>query len=161
MLTYMAIAVCGILGCWARFAQTNLVQAVYGRDFPLRHEHRYNGQLLDGFFVRRDFWNASPFPRLCERERRRGTPRYPAVSANFIARRPFVAKTVPVDGPGRAVGILELATQIQFLVVSQFEGDTTQFLGGLTKREQVLGCLFRAMEFAFNRRGLITPPHVN
>jgi CrcB protein len=23
-----------VLGCWARFAQTNLVQAVYGRDFP-------------------------------------------------------------------------------------------------------------------------------
>lgn len=34
MWTYLAIAVFGVLGCWARFAQTNLVQAVYGRDFP-------------------------------------------------------------------------------------------------------------------------------
>ena len=34
MWTYVAIAVGGVLGCWARFAQTNLVQAVYGRDFP-------------------------------------------------------------------------------------------------------------------------------
>ncbi|MBU6463492.1 MAG: CrcB family protein [Proteobacteria bacterium] len=34
MWTYATIAFFGILGCWARFAQTNLVQAVYGRDFP-------------------------------------------------------------------------------------------------------------------------------
>jgi fluoride exporter len=34
MLTYGAIAFFGILGCWARFAQTNLVQTVYGREFP-------------------------------------------------------------------------------------------------------------------------------
>lgn len=34
MWTYIAIAIGGTLGCWARFAQTNLVQAVYGRDFP-------------------------------------------------------------------------------------------------------------------------------
>jgi fluoride exporter len=34
MWTYVAIAIGGALGCWARFAQTNLVQAVYGRDFP-------------------------------------------------------------------------------------------------------------------------------
>lgn len=34
MSTYIAIALFGILGCWARFTQTNLVQAVYGRDFP-------------------------------------------------------------------------------------------------------------------------------
>ncbi len=32
--TYGAIAVFGVLGCWARFAQTILVQTVYGRDFP-------------------------------------------------------------------------------------------------------------------------------
>jgi CrcB protein len=32
--TYGAIAFFGVLGCWARFAQTNLVQTVYGRDFP-------------------------------------------------------------------------------------------------------------------------------
>jgi fluoride exporter len=34
MWTYLAIAIGGVLGCWARFAQTNLVQTVYGRDFP-------------------------------------------------------------------------------------------------------------------------------
>jgi CrcB protein len=34
MSAYIAIALFGILGCWARFTQTNLVQAVYGRDFP-------------------------------------------------------------------------------------------------------------------------------
>ncbi|GLK73769.1 CrcB family protein [Ancylobacter dichloromethanicus] len=34
MWTYGSIAFFGVLGCWARFAQTNLVQAVYGRDFP-------------------------------------------------------------------------------------------------------------------------------
>ncbi len=32
--TYLAIAVGGTLGCWARYAMTNLVQAVYGRGFP-------------------------------------------------------------------------------------------------------------------------------
>ena len=35
MWTYVAIAIGGTLGCWARYAQTNLVQAVFGRDFPL------------------------------------------------------------------------------------------------------------------------------
>jgi len=34
MWTYISIAFFGVLGCWARFGQTNLVQAVYGRDFP-------------------------------------------------------------------------------------------------------------------------------
>lgn len=34
MWTYAAIACFGVLGCWARYAQTNLVQTVYGRDFP-------------------------------------------------------------------------------------------------------------------------------
>lgn len=34
VLTYLAIAVGGVLGCWARYAMTNLIQAVYGRDFP-------------------------------------------------------------------------------------------------------------------------------
>jgi fluoride exporter len=32
--TYFAIGVGGTLGCWARYAMTNLVQAIYGRDFP-------------------------------------------------------------------------------------------------------------------------------
>jgi fluoride exporter len=34
MQAYLAIAIGGILGCWARYAMTNLVQAIYGRDFP-------------------------------------------------------------------------------------------------------------------------------
>jgi fluoride exporter len=34
MWTYVAIAIGGTLGCWARYTQTNLVQAVFGRDFP-------------------------------------------------------------------------------------------------------------------------------
>lgn len=32
--TYGAVALFGVLGCWARLAQTNLVQALCGRDFP-------------------------------------------------------------------------------------------------------------------------------
>ena len=34
MWTYVAIAIGGILGCWARYGMTNLIQAIYGRDFP-------------------------------------------------------------------------------------------------------------------------------
>jgi CrcB protein len=34
MQVYLAIAIGGTLGCWARYAMTNLVQAIYGRDFP-------------------------------------------------------------------------------------------------------------------------------
>jgi fluoride exporter len=34
MWTYVAIAVFGILGCWARYGMTNLVQTIWGRDFP-------------------------------------------------------------------------------------------------------------------------------
>ncbi len=34
MWTYVAIAIGGTLGCWARYAQSNLVQAVFGRNFP-------------------------------------------------------------------------------------------------------------------------------
>jgi CrcB protein len=34
MWTYVAIAVGGVLGCWVRYAQTSLVQALFGRDFP-------------------------------------------------------------------------------------------------------------------------------
>jgi fluoride exporter len=34
MWTYIAIAIGGTLGCWARYAMGNLVQTVYGRDFP-------------------------------------------------------------------------------------------------------------------------------
>ena len=35
MWTYVAIAIGGTLGCWARYAQSNLVQTVFGRNFPL------------------------------------------------------------------------------------------------------------------------------
>jgi CrcB protein len=34
MPTFLAIAVGGTLGCWARYAMTNAVQAVWGRAFP-------------------------------------------------------------------------------------------------------------------------------
>jgi fluoride exporter len=34
MQAYLAVAIGGILGCWARYAMTNLMQAIYGRDFP-------------------------------------------------------------------------------------------------------------------------------
>lgn len=34
MQAYFAIAIGGILGCWARYAMTNLVQTIYGRGFP-------------------------------------------------------------------------------------------------------------------------------
>jgi fluoride exporter len=34
VLMYLAIGVGGTLGCWARYVMTNLVQAVYGREFP-------------------------------------------------------------------------------------------------------------------------------
>lgn len=34
MWTYLAIALGGTLGCWARYSMTNLVQAIYGHGFP-------------------------------------------------------------------------------------------------------------------------------
>jgi len=34
MKAYIAIAIGGVLGCWARYAMTSLVQAIYGREFP-------------------------------------------------------------------------------------------------------------------------------
>lgn len=34
MWTYISIAIFGVLGCWARYGMTNLVQTIYGRDFP-------------------------------------------------------------------------------------------------------------------------------
>lgn len=34
MWTYFAIAVGGVLGCWARYAMTGLIQSIFGRDFP-------------------------------------------------------------------------------------------------------------------------------
>ncbi len=35
MWTYVAIAIGGTLGCWARYTQSVYVQATFGRDFPL------------------------------------------------------------------------------------------------------------------------------
>jgi CrcB protein len=35
MWTYVAIAIGGTLGCWARYGMTNLMQAIYGREFPV------------------------------------------------------------------------------------------------------------------------------
>jgi len=34
MWTYLSIAGFGVLGCWSRYAMTNLVQNVLGRGFP-------------------------------------------------------------------------------------------------------------------------------
>jgi CrcB protein len=34
MRAYLAIAIGGTLGCWARYGMTVLIQAIYGRDFP-------------------------------------------------------------------------------------------------------------------------------
>jgi fluoride exporter len=34
MWNLIAIAVGGTVGCWARYGMTNLVQSIYGRDFP-------------------------------------------------------------------------------------------------------------------------------
>jgi CrcB protein len=35
MKAYLAIAIGGTLGCWARYAMTVLIQRVHGGDFPL------------------------------------------------------------------------------------------------------------------------------
>ncbi len=34
MWAYVTIAIGGVLGCWARYLMTNLVQAILGRSFP-------------------------------------------------------------------------------------------------------------------------------
>jgi fluoride exporter len=34
MQVYLAIAIGGVLGCWARYAMSNFVQGLFGRDFP-------------------------------------------------------------------------------------------------------------------------------
>jgi fluoride exporter len=34
MQAYLAIAIGGTLGCWARYFMTNMIQAIFGRDFP-------------------------------------------------------------------------------------------------------------------------------
>jgi CrcB protein len=51
MQAYLAIAIGGILGCWARYAMTNFIQAVYGRDFPYATlSINVLGSFLMGFF---------------------------------------------------------------------------------------------------------------
>lgn len=35
MLTYFSLAIGGILGCWARYGLTQVIQAFFGRNFPL------------------------------------------------------------------------------------------------------------------------------
>lgn len=35
MWTYIAIAIGGTLGCWARYGMTSLIQGIFGRGFPL------------------------------------------------------------------------------------------------------------------------------
>jgi CrcB protein len=50
MWTYVSIAIFGILGCWARYGMTNLVQAIYGRDFPFATlSINVGGSFLMGF----------------------------------------------------------------------------------------------------------------
>jgi CrcB protein len=50
MGTYVAIAIGGTLGCWARFGMTNLLQAVYGREFPFATLFiNVSGSFLMGF----------------------------------------------------------------------------------------------------------------
>jgi fluoride exporter len=50
MWTYISIAIFGILGCWARYGMTNLVQAIYGRDFPFATlSINVGGSFLMGF----------------------------------------------------------------------------------------------------------------
>ncbi|HWA81012.1 MAG TPA: fluoride efflux transporter CrcB [Acetobacteraceae bacterium] len=50
MWTYIAIAIGGTLGCWARYAMTNLVQAMFGRGFPYATlSINLLGSLLMGF----------------------------------------------------------------------------------------------------------------
>ncbi|HUC16427.1 MAG TPA: fluoride efflux transporter CrcB [Acetobacteraceae bacterium] len=50
MGTYVAIAIGGILGCWARYATTNLVQMLCGRAFPYATlSINLLGSLLMGF----------------------------------------------------------------------------------------------------------------
>jgi len=50
MWTYIAIAIGGTLGCWARYAMTNLVQMLCGRGFPYATlSINLLGSLLMGF----------------------------------------------------------------------------------------------------------------
>lgn len=35
MWSYIGVAIGGVIGCWARYGVTQLIQLVYGRSFPL------------------------------------------------------------------------------------------------------------------------------
>lgn len=50
MWTYVLIAIFGTLGCLARYGMTNLVQTIYGRDFPFATlSINVGGSFLMGF----------------------------------------------------------------------------------------------------------------
>jgi fluoride exporter len=50
MWTYIAIGIFGVLGCWARYGMTNLVQTIYGREFPFATlSINVGGSFLMGF----------------------------------------------------------------------------------------------------------------
>lgn len=51
MRAYLAIAIGGIFGCWARYYMTNLIQTIFGRDFPYATlSINVLGSFLMGFF---------------------------------------------------------------------------------------------------------------
>jgi fluoride exporter len=107
MQPYLAIAVGGTLGCWARYAMTNLVQAIYGRDFPYATlSINVLGSFLMGFLfgvvTRTSFWQ-------CESRRielvlgcRSGSPRlerFASEDAERVAGREVALNVeVVVDG---------------------------------------------------------------
>jgi fluoride exporter len=50
MWTYTLVGIFGIFGCWARYGMTNLVQTIYGRDFPYATlSINVSGSFLMGF----------------------------------------------------------------------------------------------------------------
>lgn len=51
MQAYLAIAIGGVFGCWARYFMTNLMQTLLGRDFPYATlSINVLGSFLMGFF---------------------------------------------------------------------------------------------------------------
>lgn len=61
MWTFISIAAGGTLGCWSRYLMTNLVQTVYGRDFPYAAMTiNLLGSFLMGFvFIETSLWFGS------------------------------------------------------------------------------------------------------
>jgi CrcB protein len=67
MQAYLAVAIGGILGCWARYLMTNVVQTLIGRDFPYATlSINVIGSFLMGFlFVATlDRWVVGPYVRV-------------------------------------------------------------------------------------------------